>query len=83
MCPGTVSSIVDVLSEWMIEAGLTIPDYPVLAYDLLPLDGEVSQWRTDGRAHFPEISERKTSKSCSYKISDRFHQALDHPQWID
>ena len=52
MCPGTVSSQGDVLSDWMLEAGLALAEYPVLAYDLLPLDGEVSQWKHDGRAHF-------------------------------
>ena len=52
MCPGTVSSQVDVLSEWKVKAGLALAEYPVLAYDQLPLDGEVSQWKHDGRAHF-------------------------------
>ena len=31
MCPGTVSSQVDVLSDWMLEAGLALAEYPVLA----------------------------------------------------
>ena len=51
MCPGTASAPVDVLCHWMIQASITIPDYSVLAYDLLPLDGEVAQWKTEGRYH--------------------------------
>ena len=72
MCPGTVSSLVDVRSEWMIKAGLTISEYPVLAYDLLPLDGEVSQWETDGPCHFRQIFKCTTSTSCSYEVPNCF-----------
>ena len=54
MMPGTASTAVDVLDEWMQQCNLKVPDYPALAYDLLPRDGEVKLWNESGRNFFKE-----------------------------
>ena len=78
MCPGAASTQVDALSDWMLQSNLTIPDYPVLAYDLIPLDGDVTQWKAKGRTHF---SEKKSNTKQARAAATRYPTAsMKH--WI-
>ena len=78
MCPGAASTQVDVLSDWMLQANLTIPDYPILAYDLIPLDGDITQWKAEGRDHFIE----KFSNNEQARAAATRYPTASMKQWI-
>ena len=51
MPPGLVATAIEILDPWEAECGLMVPEYPALAYDILPPKGEVDSWKEDGPKH--------------------------------
>ena len=54
MSPGLVATAIEVLDPWEAECGLKAPEYPTLAYDIIPRKGDVESWEEDGPKHFLE-----------------------------
>ena len=54
MSPGLIATAVEVLDAGELAHGLKVPDYPVLAYELIPRGNDVDSWKTNGPKHFIE-----------------------------